>query len=57
MKTHDSQAVTIAIAHIMAWSNHDWDKPKELLAPNVHAVVTTSDPNLGECSGALRNWR
>jgi hypothetical protein len=42
MKIQDSPAVTIAIAHIVAWSNHNWDKTKELLAPNVHAVVTTT---------------
>jgi hypothetical protein len=51
MKIQDSPAVAIAIAHIVAWSNHDWDKTKELLAPNVHAVVTTTQPNLGEFTG------
>ncbi len=43
----DSPAVKIALAHIDAWSRHDWDKTKELLAPNVHAVVATTMPNLG----------
>ncbi len=28
-------------------SRHDWDKTKELLAPNVHASVTTTMPTLG----------
>src|SRR5450755_2829611 len=51
LKIQDSPAVTIAIAHIDAWSNHDWDRTKELLAPNVHAVVTTTQPNLGEFTG------
>jgi ketosteroid isomerase-like protein len=44
MKTQDSTAITIARAHIDAWSHHDWDKTRELLAPNVHAVVTTTLP-------------
>lgn len=47
MKMQDSPAVKIALAHIDAWSRHDWDKTKELLAPNVHAVVTTTMPNFG----------
>jgi ABC-type Fe3+ transport system substrate-binding protein len=32
MTMQDSLAVTIALAHIDAWSRHDWDKTKELLA-------------------------
>src|SRR5579872_4442454 len=51
MKIQDPPAVTIAIAHIFAWSNHDWDKTKELLAPNVHAIVTTTQSHLGEFTG------
>ncbi len=47
MKMQDSQAVKIALAHIDAWSHHDWDKTKELLAPNVHALVTSTMPNFG----------
>jgi hypothetical protein len=47
MKMQDSPAVKIALAHIDAWSRHDWDRTKELLAPNVHALVTTTMPNLG----------
>jgi hypothetical protein len=44
MNMQDSTAITIARAHINAWSHHDWDKTRELLAPNVHAVVTTTQP-------------
>lgn len=44
MKTQDSTAITIARAHINAWSHQDWDKTRELLAPDVHAVVTTTQP-------------
>ena len=38
----DSPAVKIALAHIDAWSHHDWDKTRELLASNVHALVTST---------------
>ena len=44
MKTQDSTAITIARTHINAWGHHDRDKTRELLAPNVHAVVTTTQP-------------
>ena len=43
----DSPAVKIALAHIDAWSRHDWDKTRELLAPNVHALVTSTQRDLG----------
>ncbi len=46
-----SPAVKIAVAHIDAWSNHDWDKTKELLAPNVHAIVTATPSIFGEFTG------
>ena len=44
MNMQDSTAITIARAHINAWSHHDWEKTRELLAPNVHVVVTTTQP-------------
>ncbi len=44
MNTQDSTAITIARAHIYAWSHQDWEKTRELLAPDVHAVVTTTQP-------------
>ncbi len=47
MNMQDLTAVTIARAHINAWSHQDWEKTRELLAPNVHAVVTTTQPNGG----------
>ena len=43
----DSPAVKIALAHIDAWSRQDWDKTRELLSPNVHALVTTTQPQFG----------
>ena len=41
---HDSMAIRVARAHIDAWSHHDWERTRALLAPNVHAVVTTTLP-------------
>lgn len=43
----DSAAVRTALAHIDAWSRHDWDKTKEMLATDVHAVVTSTLPDWG----------
>lgn len=40
----ESTAITIARAHIEAWSSHDWDKTRELLSPNIHAIVITTHP-------------
>jgi hypothetical protein len=46
MKMQESTAIRIAQAHIEAWSDHDWDKTRELLAPNIHAVVTSTQPTI-----------
>lgn len=35
-------AVAQARAHIAAWSHHDWDKTRQLLAPDVHVLVTST---------------
>jgi hypothetical protein len=43
----DSAAVAIALAHIDAWSRHDWDKTRELLAPDIHAWVASTQPQFG----------
>jgi ketosteroid isomerase-like protein len=47
MTTQDSAAVAVARAHIDAWSHHDWDKTRELLAPDVHAWVTSTQAGFG----------
>jgi hypothetical protein len=47
MTMKDSPAVGIALAHIDAWSRHDWDKTRELLAPDVHALVASTQPQFG----------
>ena len=39
-----STAIGIACGHLDSWSHHDWDKTRELLAPNVHVVATTTQP-------------
>jgi hypothetical protein len=31
----ESSAVALACAHAEAWSNHDWDKARKMLAPDV----------------------
>jgi hypothetical protein len=40
----ESPAVAIARAHAEAWSNHDWDKARKMLAPNVHVTTMTTQP-------------
>jgi hypothetical protein len=52
-QTQEPTAVTIARAHIDAWSHNDWDKIKELVAPNVHVAATSTQAALpaGEASG------
>jgi SnoaL-like domain len=53
MNMQDSTAVTIARAHINAWSHQDWEKTRELVAPNVHVAATSTQSMLpgGEASG------
>jgi hypothetical protein len=40
----DSPAVALARAHAEAWSNHHWDKARNMLAPDVHVTATTTQP-------------
>ena len=53
MNMQDSVAVTIARTHINAWSHQDWEKTRDLVAPNVHVAATSTQPMLpsGEASG------
>ena len=44
LKTHDSTAITVVRTHRNAWSHPDWEKTRELLAPDVHTVITTTQP-------------
>ena len=47
MKTQASTALSVARAHIDAWSHHDWGRTRELLAPDVHASVTSTQATFG----------
>jgi hypothetical protein len=40
----ESSAVALARAHAEAWSNHDWDTARKMLAPDVHVTATTTQP-------------
>jgi hypothetical protein len=51
IKMQDSTAITIVRAHIDAWSHHDWGKTREMLAPNVHALVTGTQRDTTEFTG------
>jgi len=42
-----SPAVEVALAHIEAWSHHDWAKTRALLASDVHALVTSTQREIG----------
>ena len=41
---HEAPAVTIARAHVEAWSNHDFDTARDALAPDVRVTATTTQP-------------
>jgi hypothetical protein len=40
----DPTAVAVARAHVEAWGSHDYDSAQARLAPGVHVVVTSVDP-------------
>ena len=41
---HESPALTVARAHVAAWSSKDWDTARSLLAPDVHVTATHTGP-------------
>jgi hypothetical protein len=41
----DPRAVAVARAHVEAWGSHDYDSARASLAPEVHVVVTSVDPD------------
>jgi ketosteroid isomerase-like protein len=47
MTTKNSTAINVARTHIDAWSHHDWERTRELLAPDVHAWVTSTQAGFG----------
>jgi hypothetical protein len=46
LEQHDSKAVAIARAHVEAWSNHDFDTARSMLAPDVSVIATSTTPGL-----------
>lgn len=40
----ESAAVALARAHVEAWSHHNWGTARQMLAPDVHVTVTTTQP-------------
>lgn len=44
VEQQNTPAVALAIAHAEAWSNHDWDKARAMLAHDVHVVATSTQP-------------
>jgi hypothetical protein len=40
----ESPAISVALAHVEAWSNHDFDKAREALAADVTVDATTTLP-------------
>jgi hypothetical protein len=42
----ESPAIAIARAHVEAWSNHDFDTARSLLADDVKVTATSSNPAL-----------
>jgi len=42
----ESSAVALARAHAEAWSHHDWETARKMLAPDVHFTTTTTQPNI-----------
>jgi hypothetical protein len=41
----DPTAVVVARAHVEAWGSRDYDSARASLAPDVHVVVTSVDPD------------
>ena len=42
----DSPAVAVARAHVEAWSNHDFEEARHLLADDVEVTATSTNPAL-----------
>jgi SnoaL-like domain len=43
---HEPPAVAIALAHIDAWTHHDFDKARGMLAPDVKVTATSTNPTM-----------
>jgi hypothetical protein len=42
---HESSAVAVARAHVEAFTNHDWETARSLLAEDVHFTLLNTEPN------------
>ena len=42
----ESSAVTLARALVEAWSHHDWDTARKMLAPDVHVTASSTQPGI-----------
>lgn len=42
---HDPAAIAVARAHVEAWGAQDYDSARASMAPEVHVVVTSVDPD------------
>ncbi len=45
---HEPAAVVIARAHVEAWSNHDFDAARRMLADDVKVTATSTNPAMPE---------
>ena len=43
---NESPAAAVARAHVEAWSNHDFDTARSMLADDVHVIATSTGPAL-----------
>ena len=46
MPSIKSAAEALARSHVEAWSNHDWDAARKLLAEGIHGTVTSPQPTM-----------
>jgi hypothetical protein len=44
--SNESPAVTVALAHVAAWSNHDFETARKALAADVTVDTTTTQPTM-----------
>lgn len=47
MQHPEPRAVAAARAHVQAWGRRDWEAVRNGLAPDVHVVVTSTQPMFG----------
>jgi hypothetical protein len=50
MVSTEAKAVALATAHVEAWSQHNWDDARKLLADDVKVTATSTQPGLPKTS-------